>query len=94
MRLWHYGHVSRVKRAYRGELNRMYDYRFDHFDSRAEQAREIEESEDRATAFAAMSEDAQEALLEHERLVFRASRVTPMGAAKAWARVMGLQEAA
>lgn len=73
-----------------------YDPQYDSFDSGAEQARQIEESEDRVRTFEALSEDEQEAVIAAERLAFLAAmdRVTPMTAATAWASSQGLQEVA
>lgn len=53
-----------------------YDPQYDSFDSRAEQTRQIEESEDRVRTFEAMSEDEQENVIQAERLAFLAAERT------------------
>lgn len=58
-----------------------FDARYDYFDARAEHEENELRIADEANAFAAMSEDAQEAHLEHERLVFMASQARAAHAA-------------
>jgi hypothetical protein len=48
----------------------MYDYRTDHFDSRAEQARQIEDAEESARTFDALGWEAREDAIAAQREAF------------------------